>query len=158
MIQVTICYLVRDKQVCLGLKKRGFGVNRWNGFGGKAKEGESAEEAAERELTEEASVVSKSLEKVAEIIFIWPQIDKEKDWDHTAHVYICKSWSGKPREGEEMRPAWFDFDKVPYDQSWPDDKIWLPVVLSGKRLKAEFSFGKNEKILDQKINLVEGFS
>ena len=35
------------------MKKRGFGANRWNGYGGKTNEGESLEDAAIRELEEE---------------------------------------------------------------------------------------------------------
>jgi len=36
---------------------------------------------------------------------------------------------------------------------WPDDKLWLPKVLSGSKLKAEFMFGENDTILD--FNVIE---
>lgn len=32
--------------VLLGMKKRGFGAGKWNGFGGKVQPGETIEEAA----------------------------------------------------------------------------------------------------------------
>ena len=35
------------------MKKRGFGVGKWNGFGGKVEAGETVVEAAAREVTEE---------------------------------------------------------------------------------------------------------
>jgi hypothetical protein len=40
MKEVTICLLIKEKgsnitDVCLGMKKKGFGEGKWNGFGGK---------------------------------------------------------------------------------------------------------------------------
>ncbi len=37
-----------DKQILLGLKKRGFGEGKWNGFGGKVHVGESIAKGAVR--------------------------------------------------------------------------------------------------------------
>jgi hypothetical protein len=31
-----------------------------------------------------------------------------------------------------MRPQWFTFTDIPYDQMWEDDRIWLPMVLNGQ--------------------------
>lgn len=49
----------KNSLVMMGMKKRGFGVGKWNGFGGKVEAGESNEQAAIRELEEESSVVAK---------------------------------------------------------------------------------------------------
>ena len=38
------------------MKKRSFGAGKWNGFGGKVKEGEEIHEAAKRETKEEAGI------------------------------------------------------------------------------------------------------
>ncbi len=40
---LTLCLIVDDGRILLGMKKRGFGAGRWNGFGGKVEEGESIE-------------------------------------------------------------------------------------------------------------------
>ena len=37
----TLIVVKKDDQVLLGFKKRGFGINKWNGFGGKVESGES---------------------------------------------------------------------------------------------------------------------
>lgn len=29
-----------------------------------------------------------------------------------------------------MRPQWFAFADIPYDQMWEDDRIWLPLLLN----------------------------
>ena len=45
---VTLLFVLRPGHVLLGMKKRGFGEGRWNGFGGKVEEDETIEEAAIR--------------------------------------------------------------------------------------------------------------
>ena len=35
MKQATLCLLVKDNEILLAMKKRGFGVGKWNGVGGK---------------------------------------------------------------------------------------------------------------------------
>ena len=49
--KVLTLVLVRDvpqRRILLGMKKRGFGAGKWNGFGGKLEPGESVQEAAKR--------------------------------------------------------------------------------------------------------------
>ncbi len=38
---------------------------------------------------------------------------------------------------------------------WDDDKHWLPQVLENKKIRAKFTFGQDDKIVNQVINLVE---
>ena len=45
---LTLVMIMKDNQILLGMKKRGFGVNRWNGFGGKLQPRESILDAAKR--------------------------------------------------------------------------------------------------------------
>ena len=40
--------LNNDKEILLGFKKRGFGVGKWDGFGGKVEDQERNEDAAKR--------------------------------------------------------------------------------------------------------------
>ena len=45
---LTLVFVLDESQILLGLKKRGFGCGRWNGFGGKVENGETIVEAAKR--------------------------------------------------------------------------------------------------------------
>ena len=45
---LTLVMIMKNDKILLGMKKRGFGVNRWNGFGGKLQPGESILDAAKR--------------------------------------------------------------------------------------------------------------
>jgi len=51
---LTLVMPRREGRILLGMKKRGFGQGRWNGFGGKVEKGESVAEGAARELLEES--------------------------------------------------------------------------------------------------------
>ena len=45
---LTLAFVMEPKRILLGMKKRGFGMGRWNGFGGKVKTDESIEDGAIR--------------------------------------------------------------------------------------------------------------
>lgn len=45
---LTLVHVHNSTKVLLGMKKRGFGVDRWNGFGGKVEANETIVEAAKR--------------------------------------------------------------------------------------------------------------
>lgn len=153
----TLVFLIKKSggkitDICLAMKKRGFGVNKWNGTGGKVEQGETIEESARRETKEEVDVEIKNLDKVAELSFYFPH---NPAWNQTVHVYFSDTWEGQPTEGEEMRPSWFSVPEIPFPKMWPDDTFWLPIVLSGKLLKATFKLGEADVILEKVINIVD---
>jgi len=153
--QVTLLLMLRDNQILLAMKKRGFGVGRWNGVGGKPDAGESIEAAAIREAHEEIGVTPHNLKKVAVLSFYFPHIPTEKNFNQQVIVYTTRQWTGEPAEGEEMKPQWFDFNQIPYSAMWPDDALWLPKVLSGSFVNASFMFGEGDKVLDYQINEIK---
>ncbi|KAF9152279.1 Nudix (Nucleoside diphosphate linked moiety X)-type motif 1 [Linnemannia schmuckeri] len=131
--KVLTLVLVIDKaeqKVLLGYKKRGFGAHLWNGFGGKVEPGETTREGALRELEEEAGITVKTedFKKAGILLF---QFENDPVALET-HVYKSYEYQGLIRECEEMRPQWFAFADVPYDQMWEDDRIWLPMLLNGQ--------------------------
>lgn len=133
------------------MKKRGFGAGRWNGFGGKIKNGEEVELAVKRELKEEVGIIVKQIEKVGVIEFQFqgnPEILE-------VHLYKTAQFTGKPRESEEMLPKWFDIEEIPFQQMWPDDKYWFPLLLEGKKFKGRFFFDGLDNILQYKLSEVD---
>lgn len=146
--KATLCFLVKDGKVLLAMKKRGFGKNRWNGVGGKLNEDETVEEAAIRETKEEIGTDIKKMQKVATLDFYFAP---NRDWDQQVIVFLVSAWEGEPCETEEMAPSWFSKKNLPFKKMWADDIHWLPLVLSGKKVKAEFLFGENDALLDFKV-------
>ena len=154
MKDATLIFVTRNSSACeilLGFKKVGFGAGKLNGFGGKVENGETPRAAAVRELREEASihVAEYDADPVAHLTFIF---DAQPDWNQIVHVFLARQWSGEPMESCEMKPQWFSVDAIPFNQMWQDDALWLPRVLGGEKLKAEFTFGTdNEQVIDYKI-------
>ena len=151
MKQTNICFLFKDDQVLLGMKKRGFGVGKWNGFGGKLKEGEDIKTSMARELREEAgvNVLIEDLKEAGTLKF---RFENNSDWDNYCHIFIATNWVGDPSESEEMLPRWYTITELPFDSMWVDDSHWLPLVLAGKKIEAEFLFNaEGENILNYKI-------
>lgn len=149
MQQATLLFLLKDNQVLLAMKKRGFGAGHWNGVGGKPDPGETIEQTAIRECQEEINVTPVKTKQVAELTFLF---DGDKaGWNQVVTVYTCKNWSGEPTETEEMAPKWFNIADIPYDSMWEDDRYWLPEVLAEKFVKATFRFDAAGKLTEHEL-------
>ena len=154
MRQDTLVFLLNDEtqELLLAMKKRGFGIGKLNGVGGKVQAGETIEAAAVREAQEEVLVLiqEKDLVKVAELTF---HFKDKPEWSINCHVFFARVWEGEPKESEEMAPEWFDTARLPFDRMWVDDKYWLPMVLRGDYVQAEFNFNNDgSELLLYKIN------
>lgn len=154
MKQATLCLLIKDQEILLAMKKRGFGVGRWNGAGGKfdSKIDKNILEAAIRETKEEIGVDVKNPEKFGLFHFRFPH---KSEWDQDVHLFISKDWTGEPTESEEMLPKWFSIKDIPYGQMWPDDTYWMPHILKGKKVEANFIFGPEDKILEHNLKVLD---
>jgi len=153
---LSLLFLRRDNEVLLAMKKRGFGEGRWNGVGGKVENGESIEQAMIRETEEEISITPTAYEKVADIRF--DEYFKGEPTLMHVHVFVATAWTGEPAESEEMSPKWFTLDQIPYDHMWSDDPFWLPQVLDGKKISADFKLDASDVILNHTIKTVVGFN
>jgi len=151
--QATLCFLInrQKEEILLAMKKRGFGKDLWNGVGGKVQPNESLLGAAARETQEEIKVKPISYRQVAVLDFYFPP---NLDFNQQVTVFLILDWEGKPKESDEMAPKWFRFDKIPYESMWVDDQYWLPKVLMGSRINAEFLFGNNNELLEHSIRIV----
>ncbi len=153
---LTLCIIHRQSKVLLGMKKRGFGAGRWNGFGGKVEEGEDIEEATRREVKEEAGLTVTRMVHAGVLDFSFESDPKKLE----VHVFRVTEFNGKPRESEEMKPQWFDIKDIPYVNMWSDDPFWLPLLLEGKSFKGMFHFDRPSdphhpgKILRQSLEVI----
>ncbi|XP_053607818.1 oxidized purine nucleoside triphosphate hydrolase-like [Plodia interpunctella] len=149
----TLVFLRKENQILLGFKKRGFGVNKWNGFGGKVEPNESIVEAAARELKEECNLVVEicDLKHIAHMEFTFEGEPTLMD----VRVYSTNKFTGTLKETEEMRPKWFILENIPYDQMWLDDRLWFPYMFKGKLVHGRFHFLGHDKILNYKIEELE---
>lgn len=144
---MTLCVVHQYPRVLLGMKKRGFGQGRWNGFGGKVHENETIEEAARREMREEARIEADDLNKVAILDFSFngkPEVLE-------VHIFRVNSFRGEPAETEEMKPQWFRQDEIPFGEMWPDDIYWFPLFLAGKKFRGAILFGEGDAVMRHEL-------
>ena len=134
---------VKRQKILLGMKKTGFGKDKWNGFGGKKRQNESIIETTIRELQEESSLEGKDndLHMLGKLVFLFPF---KPEWDQVVYPSVITRFEGKPKESNEMEPKWFDIKNIPYEYMWPDDNFWLQYVLRGMFVTAAFIFAENE--------------
>ncbi|MEI6627543.1 MAG: 8-oxo-dGTP diphosphatase [bacterium] len=145
--QLTLCIVHQHPKVLLGMKKRGFGVGRWNGFGGKLTEGETIEDGAKREMREEAGIEIITMNKLGIIDFDF----RGKPDTLEVHIFKVNNFSGEPIESEEMKPHWFGVDEIPFKEMWKDDIYWMEMFLNDKKFKGRFLFDEADAILEHEL-------
>lgn len=149
MKQAILCFPIRQSpahEVMLGYKKIGFGQGKLTGVGGKIEPGERPLTAAIRELFEETSLIAaeSDLQPVGQITFRFPH---KPTWDIAAHLFLLRQWQGQPRESNELRPQWVAIDALPYDLMWDDGRYWLPLILHGQPITAEFTYAADNQTI-----------
>ncbi|XP_012276183.1 7,8-dihydro-8-oxoguanine triphosphatase-like [Orussus abietinus] len=142
----SLVFVREASRILLGLKKRGFGEGKWNGFGGKVEPNETVVEGAVRELKEECGLLANSLKYKGVLKFQF----KEDPTLLEVHVFDTYDVCGELTESDEMRPKWYNLQNIPFDKMWPDDAYWFPYMLRGELFKGYFLY-QGEKILEQDI-------
>lgn len=143
-----------DQFVYLGKRKgTNYAAGRYNAPGGKVKPKESLLAAAAREVKEEwgVKVVRSDLEKVAEMNYFEPK----GDW--IVHVFIAGRWQGKPKGSKELTVKLFPVDNLPLEKMWDNDRLWVPRVLRGERIKGKIWNDHADKVKKFKLSQVRSF-
>ncbi len=142
----AICYLIRETgrqtEICLSMKKRGYGAGLLHAYGGVVKPPETPRCCAARETFEESGAVvhGRTLTHIARVT----TYAKNHLW--RVHVFTCAQWQGLPIETDEQGPPeWYPFDHLPFDQMFPDRKYWLHRALTNEPLNVEMLVGPDGK-------------
>lgn len=149
MSDTTLVFIFNGDRILLAMKKRGFGIGRWNGPGGKVQSEETFFQTAIRETQEEIGVTPVLDQPCGKITFHVPSIGS---W--LCMVYRTEQFSGEPTESEEMKPQWFSIDALPYQTMWSGDDKWIPYVVKNQKFEAEMWFNEQEENTKAEIRLV----
>lgn len=150
----------KEQRLLLGYKKRGFGSSKFNGFGGKVEKDEEIVTAAIRELSEECGLIVKddsNLFKVGVNLFEFQNYPTVME----VHIFMIDfiNTTGLINESDEMRPEWFKFNVIPFDQMWSDDKHWFPYMFDRKLFQGYFLFQSIDAdvVIEQRLQEVKTF-
>ena len=138
----TLCFVVRGGEILLMRKKRGLGAGKIVAPGGRVEAGETSRACAIREVEEELCVTPTGVVACGEHRFQF--VD-----GYSIHVFAFKATGleGEPRETEEGLPLWTPLDRIPYEQMWEDNRVWLPLMLSGVPFSGRYVF-EDDRMLD----------
>lgn len=147
MYDVCVVYLVRSRQtlfgtrteILLGEKLTGLGTGKFVGAGGKLESGESAVDAAVREVAEELGVLVAPADLEPISVITYPFVDRD-EWSQRSFGFVARQWTGTPRASDELAPRWFDTRRIPFHRMWADAELWLPRALNGEFIEETFSF------------------
>jgi len=150
MKQTTLVLVFRDNQVLLCMKKRWFWVGKYNWAGWKVEWEESIIESAKRELQEE-TWIDIGIERLERRWIFHFSFANKPEWNQDVTLFTISNYTWEAEETEEMKPEWFDFDKIPFDKMWPDDSYWLPRIIAwAKKVEYSFIFDNDGQIIEYK--------
>jgi 8-oxo-dGTP diphosphatase len=130
-----LCFIRKKGKLLLIHKKRGLGKGKINAPGGRQEKGETLEQTAVRECQEEVGLTPLGLVFAGRLDFAFTD-----GYSLQAHVFTASDCSSEMHETEEAVPFWCDENAIPYEQMWSDDRLWIPLMLDGKRFEAQFVF------------------
>jgi 8-oxo-dGTP diphosphatase len=149
--QVCVVYIVRcssdgQREVLLGTKGTGIGKGNLVAPGGKLEQGETAREAAAREVEEEVglSLSPDDLALVGKLTYLFPY---RPAWSQFSWVFVAQDPGGGVRASEELDPSWIAVSEIPFGRMWADARYWIPDVLSGGYVRATFEFGPDGRAI-----------
>jgi 8-oxo-dGTP diphosphatase len=148
--RANLCFITRGNEVLLIHKKRGLGAGKINGPGGRLEPGETAVEAAVREVQEELGVTPRDPKLHGDLHFQFAD-------GYALHCAVFKAAGclGEPIETEEAIPLWVRRDEVPFDRMWADDIHWLPGLLEGRCFRGYFEFD-GDRMLAHRMEWING--
>ena len=137
----VLCYIRDGGRVLLQHKAEGrFGGGFWNAPGGKIVDCESPEQAAVREIHEETGLAVSDLRDVGTITFY---LDGIEEPDIYVYVFVAGRFEGTLRANDEGPIEWITEEALLYDQMWEDDRLWVPHLLAGRRIRGSFRFSEH---------------
>ena len=86
---------VANRKILLGYKKRGFGMHKWNGLGGKIEPNETHIEGAIREVKEESGL---DIDNPHQMGYLEFQFENKLDETLECHVFLAHDFKGEIRE------------------------------------------------------------
>ena len=123
MIKCTLIYLEQNDQYLMlhRIKKaRDVNKDKWIGVGGKFEPGETPEQCACREMTEETGLIPLKLRYRGIVYFENSLCESEE-----MHLFTCTEFKGKVKDCDEGELVWIKKKEIYQLNLWEGDRIFL---------------------------------
>lgn len=150
--RTCLCFILRGEEVLLIRKKRGSGAGKVNAPGGHLEPGESAHQAALREVQEEVGLLPCDVKEVGELWFYFvekgSEVSEQQAFSELMHctVFLASGHEGELQETEEALPFWCHHSQIPYHEMWEDDREWIPGMLEGRKFTGSYFFNEERML------------
>lgn len=111
------------------------GAGRLRAPGGRVRPGETPLEAAVRAVREGVGALPTGVRPRGEL-----RLRSSDGGSVRCHVFAADGCEGEPTGTDEALPQWVAVDRVPYDEMWAHDRLWLPRMLAGWGFDGAFGF------------------
>lgn len=110
-----------------GRKQTGVGKGRLTWPGGKLDGHASLHDCAEAEVRHKTGLNVDFLQRYGVIETIHadaPHLRRQ------VHIFLTRDHDGNLRASQELTDLrWIDYEDFPWEQMWPSDRLWMPLVL-----------------------------
>ncbi len=138
----TLCYVRRPGQTLMvhRIKKiNDMHQGKWNGLGGKFEAGETPEQCAVREVSEESGLTVRNPHLKGFITF--PGFANDEDW--YTFLFVMDEFEGELIESPEGVLQWIDDADLLSLPLWPGDRIFIPWLEKPGFFSARFVYKNN---------------
>jgi len=135
----VLVFVINKDEVLLAESNYREGKTTWNGISGFLENKEKPEEAAVRSVYNEVKlrIYEHDLEKAGIIHLYTIDPDKVREKTLTLTIYLCEKFQGEARMTPGVKPRWFNFATIPYEDMFEDTNKWLERILTGEKLIIE---------------------
>ena len=141
----VLCYLVRDGQVLMMLRRKQPNLGQWTAPGGKLEWDEAPHETCVREMREETGLTVRRPQLRAVITEVSPV----ETYQWMMFVYVAEEFEGVLSQTHEGDLAWLPLDRLDTYPLPQADRVFGPRVLDWDGHVAELKF-----YYDAAVNLV----
>jgi len=144
--QRTMCFLIKNEKVLLGIQQTGFNQGKILGIGGVLEEEETLEHAVMRQCQEEIGITPTILENAGTLGFYFQKDPTPEIHNQQVNLFLCREWIGEIEKNNEMEAQWYGFEQIPFEKMQTDAKMWLAQALEAGKIEGEFLFDANLQV------------
>ena len=65
-------------------------------------------------------------------------------------IFRAENFCGYLRDSDEAKPYWIDVGEIPYENMWPTDRYWLPLIID-RKVFTGYTLCDNHSVLEYLI-------